>query len=483
MIALFTPLQAVVDPSPGQAEADEGYLTLGSLTDFDGMPAGRTYTGTIDWGDGTAPGEATFQSTSYFGLDPTLPAGSIIEGSHVYTKAGEYTVKIAVADNQGDSATSTLVATVVAEKTFVEGESFVSTTAGDPISTILGSLVAPVAGDTPADFTAMVDWGDGTVPSPATVTAGNDSIFMPSTNRFEINGAHTYASPGLYSLTISVDSPDGTSITYVSSIGVSLADAGASFPAPSLSVNWGSTAIGEPIATFLPPLNFGVVAADFKATVDWGDGSPAESATIQSVIPGEPTPGFNVSAVHTYAMPGTFTVTTTVVGSDGIPLVMTSKVTIKAPTMPIVTPTPTPTSPMVTPSPTPTPPVVTTPIVGPMPVIAKPRPVLSPPTRAATPGPTPSATEPTSRWDAWFVGPFSPAALSSRFSKTVAPSVAVPHRISAHPAHAVPATHHGPAKPKAAKHATTHHAATKSARHVSAKHHPAGLVKAAKRAR
>ena len=60
--------------------------------------------------------------------------------------------------------------------------------------------------DTAAQFTATIDWGDGTTAdSTGTVTGGNGS--------FTVTGNHTYADPGHENLTVTVLDSAGPSTT------------------------------------------------------------------------------------------------------------------------------------------------------------------------------------------------------------------------------------------------------------------------------
>jgi hypothetical protein len=66
----------------------------------------------------------------------------------------------------------------------------------------------------------------------------------------------------------------------------------------------------------------------YTATVNWGDGSPTGPATV-TVTGATGT----VTAGHTYAHPGTDTVTTTLANTDGTTLVTTESVTVTGPTI------------------------------------------------------------------------------------------------------------------------------------------------------
>lgn len=62
------------------------------------------------------------------------------------------------------------------------------------------------------------------------------------------------------------------------------------------------------------PTALATTAADYLATISWGDGSPTSTATISPDPAGS---GFLVAATHTFPRPGLFPVTITVVGPEG----------------------------------------------------------------------------------------------------------------------------------------------------------------------
>ena len=68
------------------------------------------------------------------------------------------------------------------------------------------------------------------------------------------------------------------------------------------------------VATFTDD-NAAATPGDFTATIDWGDGTPLTFGTI--TLPGGPGTPFFVTAGHTYALGGTFTVTVKIVDGPG----------------------------------------------------------------------------------------------------------------------------------------------------------------------
>src|SRR5439155_13240099 len=138
------------------------------------------------------------------------------------------------------------------------------------------------------------DWGDGTT-TPGVVTG-------PTGGPFTVNGSHTYADEGTFTViaSFSDDPPSAlTNIPIIITSFVSEADTltgtGATF-----SVTEGQAFTGE-VATFTDT-NLGAQPSDFSANIDWGDG------TIDVGVPVTGSPGgpFTVNGTHTYAEDGIF---------------------------------------------------------------------------------------------------------------------------------------------------------------------------------
>src|SRR5262249_8440059 len=72
----------------------------------------------------------------------------------------------------------------------------ISTTEGATFSGTVATFQDPGSPDTPSDFTATIDWGDGTI-TPGTVTGGGGF--------FTVTGTHTYTDEiqgGIYGVTV-----------------------------------------------------------------------------------------------------------------------------------------------------------------------------------------------------------------------------------------------------------------------------------------
>ena len=328
-----SPLLATADPTPASSWSGADDIDLGTLTDFLGTAAGRTDSVTVDWGDGSAPTAGSLSPLSTVAT-PTGPVIDDIGGTHAYARAGDYTAKITADDHRGGTAQATATIHVSAGRLAVDPPplSPYSGTAGEPIPAgPLVMITAPVSADPPSDFTATIDWGDGSTPTAGTVgTIAAGPISLPLSATLQVSGDHTYAEPGLYQVTVTVDGPDGSTARAVTTSSISWAGVTLAFPgAPGFTAG----AAGAPaVLGSFSSGSAGSTPADFKATVDWGDGSPLQPATIRPDATGQlASDGFQVLGGHDYARAGSYAVTVTVVGTDGIPGVITGQATVGAP--------------------------------------------------------------------------------------------------------------------------------------------------------
>jgi PKD repeat protein len=162
-------------------------------------------------------------------------------------------------------------------------------------------------------FTASIDWGDGTPVTPGMI-AQSDTIFL-------VIGEHTYADEGIFTVTVTINEIAGPgTATAMTTATVTEADVLSgtprTFSAPS-GVSF--TAV---VASFSDTLTSNV-ASDFTATIDWGDATTSPGA-IAATGPGM----YEVSGMHTYAAPGTYSVVVTF--SDDPPGTATAQVTSTA---------------------------------------------------------------------------------------------------------------------------------------------------------
>jgi hypothetical protein len=111
-----------------------------------------------------------------------------------------------------------------------------STTGTIPIATFTDANPNATA----SDFTATIDWGDGST------TAG--TIVAQSGGGFAVDGEHTYADEGKYAVGVSIKDVDGSSASATGT--ATVADAPLTATGVSISGTEGSSTGTIPVATF-----------------------------------------------------------------------------------------------------------------------------------------------------------------------------------------------------------------------------------------
>jgi len=274
----------------------------------------------VDWGDGHL----------------SAGAGNVALLTHTYADNGAYTVRAIITDDDSGegSATTTITVgnaspelTVAGNQTVNEGSLLSITNIGtftDPGFDNPSNTQDPSnGGETSETFTYLINWGDGTA-----IDSGAGNVDMPGAVGTPTSGSfdssHTYADDGMYTVTVFVFDDDGG--MHQGSFQVTVLNV-----APTLTVvgnqtvNEGSQLSLVNIGTLTDPgfknaLNPGGATDEtFTYTINWGDGTVADSgtATVDALGGvGAPTSG-SFDGAHTYADNGVYSVTVTVFDDDG----------------------------------------------------------------------------------------------------------------------------------------------------------------------
>lgn len=136
-------------------------VTVSASTSGSSDPDGSIASTTIDFGDGTAVSGAT--------------------ASHIYSVAGNYTVKATVTDNQGASSSATTMVSVSAHLAPTVSLAVTPNSGRAPVTV---SAVVNAIGNGASISAETINWGDGTMPS-------NGS-----------RATHTYAKAGTFRITV-----------------------------------------------------------------------------------------------------------------------------------------------------------------------------------------------------------------------------------------------------------------------------------------
>jgi PKD domain-containing protein len=185
---------------------------------------------------------------------------------------------------------------------------------GAPFSGTVATVTDPDTNATAAEYTATIDWGDGSATS-AGVLSG------PAGGPFPVSGSHTYAEEGTYTVTVTVTDTDTPSNSATATTTAKVADA--SLTAGALTLSAGVEGVTPVNATFaFTDANTGAPTSDFSVTCNWGDATT--SAGTVSGSGGS----FTAGCGHVYLEEGSYTVTVTVLDDGGSSTVATGTTTV-----------------------------------------------------------------------------------------------------------------------------------------------------------
>ncbi len=314
-VLTFTVLDAplTISPAVDSLTATEGapssQLLLATFTDAGGAESEGNYSAMIDWGDGSAVERVAVHLVS--------PGVYGVTAGHTYREEGAYTVTVTAQEDEGlafggspaQTAETLTVADAPLTITAATGP-FTATEGSDSTPLLLATFTDAGGAEPEGEYGATVDWGDG---SPA------DSVAVQevSPGVFGVTAGHTYAEEGSYTITVTAQEKDGlafggsavqvTVVMTVNDAPLTIA------PPPTAPTATEGNASALLLATFTDA-GGAEPEGEYRASVDWGDGSPVEAAAVHLVSPGV----FGVTAGHTYAEEGSYTVTVTAQEDDGL---------------------------------------------------------------------------------------------------------------------------------------------------------------------
>jgi hypothetical protein len=326
---------APLTPGTGSASGGIEHTTptvlSATFTDTNFAAPASDFSGTIDWGDGTAgnPDVTTFNS----GAVTASESRYTISSSHQYAGQGSYNITVVINDLDGSTTTDTGTATV-GDAPLTSGT--VSAAGGVEYATataLTATFTDANLAALPADFSGTIDWGDGTAGSPD-ITNFTSSAVAGSGGSYTVSDNHQSAEQGTYNITVVVNDVDGSSTTVIGS--TSVADA----PLTAGSINAGGgvefTTATTLSATFTDA-NLAAPSSDFSGTIDWGDGTvghPDFTTFTSSYVAGSEA-GYTISNSHQYAEQGNYNITIAVNDVDGSAITLTgSTIVADAPLLP-----------------------------------------------------------------------------------------------------------------------------------------------------
>ena len=107
--------------------------------------------------------------------------------THGYNAVGSYSLSVTIKDVGGSQTTGNTQAVIAAAPLAPQAATDITGIEGTPLVAVtLATFTDPDPAAIAGDFTAVVDWGDGTPSAPGTI---NGAVGGP----FAVTGSHTYA--------------------------------------------------------------------------------------------------------------------------------------------------------------------------------------------------------------------------------------------------------------------------------------------------
>ena len=357
-VSTVTIMEAALKASIVNVSAVEGNLFAGviaNFTDDNPFSSAGDFTATIDWGD---------NSSSAGTVVPGNELGAyIVLASHTYAdetgspvRPQPYNMAVAITEKTGaasvivDGFASVADASLLPDSaildTAVAGVPSFVTVEGNPLLNpvvhadpiVLAAFLDTNPAATAADFVAngvagaaLLDWGDGSggvgqvISTGDTILANGEPaegfavvVYPPGFTNYLLFPTHTYLKVGPAQIKIGIADVGGKTTSMVANVevddaplsGVGVDQAGLEGD-PLLNAAGGDIVT---VATFSDANPFGL-ATDFKASIDWGDGSNGSGTVYAS--PDGVAGDFIVVSSHKYTEAGTYEIVVTIDDSGG----------------------------------------------------------------------------------------------------------------------------------------------------------------------
>jgi uncharacterized membrane protein len=319
-----TPVLTLVHDLP--AAATEGFSTtltdaLLATSDSDSSvtPANIVYTLSVPPSQGTLllSGEALAQSG-------TFTQDDINNGRLTYQSTEEGTDSFTFSVAAGAAATINGTFSITSSDPAVVatgGFTYAATEGTAATAQTVATFTDPGGAEPLADYSATIDWGDGTSTTPGSISVD------PNTHVFTVSGQHDYAQDGTFSVEVTVTHESAPTVTVTSTAEIAGAtvtgSGGIVATAAAVTGYEYSAPTNVPVATFTDG-DGSLPAGDFSASIDWGDGTT--SAGSISLSSGT----YTVSGSHEYLDEGHYTVRVSVDQTAGTPTNGATSATVSA---------------------------------------------------------------------------------------------------------------------------------------------------------
>ena len=276
------PLAVSVPSSIAAVEGTPITQAVATFTSGNPLAVAGNFQASIDWGDGTATPEATI----------TVGAGGVfsIYGSHAYEAVGTFPIDVTILSAGGTSAdvlTQGAVADAPLAGQVVLGY---APKIGVSASPTLFAFLDNDPNQAAVNYSASIDWGDGTPQTSGTITADPSQL-----GRFLVSGTHTYTEVGPETITADITDAGGASVVVKQTVTTADPPILATFTPFSLTAG---QLVTSQVAAFVDQNPY-ISASNFSAIITWGDGT-TDVGTVSSIG----NSNYIVTGNHSYAVAG-----------------------------------------------------------------------------------------------------------------------------------------------------------------------------------
>lgn len=279
-------------------QAVEGNLSssqvLATFTDpgvVESLSTPGAYGATIDWGDGTS---ATAGTLTFDGKSQIFT----VSGQHTYVEDGIYPLTITLSHDQ--AANVTVSGTAAVSDPAVDATGGATFTGLEYRTSDLQTMAAfsdPGGGEPVGDYSATINWGDGTVSSGQIISNLSDTTYS-------VLGTHVYATFGTHAPTVTIFHDQAPAVTVQDSAMIGVPPIQAS----ALAASWREFTVPVELS---PLARLSFTDTEMTATISWGDGATSAGVITPDMLGSSGT----VRGSHTYTEAGNYTITVFV--SDG----------------------------------------------------------------------------------------------------------------------------------------------------------------------
>lgn len=275
----------VITPSAVQINASAGLPFKGivaTFTDTNPAAVAGDFTANIVWGDGQSSAGTVSLNTS---------GGFNVNGTNTYATSNKtYPVQVTITRTALNQNATVISSATVSDATLSPTKHDFSVNAGQTYSGLVATFTDGNSSATPGDYTATIDWGDGSIPTVGAVTFSLGAGAAGQTG-FNVAGSHVYVQPGSELVHTTIVRNANNQVANVTSTATASASATLTGTGTTVTPVAGVPFTGI-VASFVasPPASGG-----FVATIDWGDGQ----STAGTIVP-KGGGAFDVVGTHTY---------------------------------------------------------------------------------------------------------------------------------------------------------------------------------------